>query len=200
MPRIDYFFSTFSPFTFLAGRGLEDIAARHDATIAYKPMDLMALFARTGGVAPKERHPSRLEYRRQDLIRQAKKHGLELNPMPPGYPPNPAPSSYALIAAGKAGEGDLGDLVQAFGRACWIDERDIGDEAVIRDCLKAAGFDPALAGGLMLAEAEEYAANLEEAVARGVFGAPFYIVAETDQRFWGQDRLEDLDLHLQGRI
>ncbi len=26
---------------------------------------------------------------------------------------------------------------------------------------------------------------------RGVFGAPFYIT-EDDQRFWGQDRLDDL--------
>ena len=39
---------------------------------------------------------------------------------------------------------------------------------------------------------------VEEAVARGVFGVPFYIVG--DERFWGQDRLEDLDLHLSGKL
>jgi 2-hydroxychromene-2-carboxylate isomerase len=50
----------------------------------------------------------------------------------------------------------------------------------------------------MLAGAETYSANLEEAVARGVFGAPFYIVGE--ERFWGQDRLVDLDLHLSGTL
>lgn len=33
---------------------------------------------------------------------------------------------------------------------------------------------------------------------RGVFGAPFYIVG--DERFWGQDRLGDLDLHLAGKL
>ena len=38
--------------------------------------------------------------------------------------------------------------------------------------------------------------NLEQAVNAGAFGAPFYIVRETDQRFWGQDRLEFLDRHL----
>lgn len=200
MPQIDYFFSTFSPFTFFAGTRLEQIARRHGASIVYKPLDLMALFARTGGTAPKDRHPSRLAYRRQELERQSKKLGISINPMPPGYPPNPAPSSYALIAAQKAGGGDLGEYVQALGRACWIDERDIAEDAVIRDCLSAAGFDPAIADGMMLAEAEEYARNLEEAVSRGAFGAPFYIVAETDQRFWGQDRLDDLDLHLAGKL
>ncbi|MGR3661950.1 MAG: 2-hydroxychromene-2-carboxylate isomerase, partial [Paracoccaceae bacterium] len=25
-------------------------------------------------------------------------------------------------------------------------------------------------------------------------------VTDTDQRFWGQDRLEDLDLHLAGKL
>ena len=39
-------------------------------------------------------------------------------------------------------------------------------------------------------------ANLEEAVNRGAFGAPFYIVAESDERFWGQDRLQALEAHL----
>ena len=34
------------------------------------------------------------------------------------------------------------------------------------------------------------------AVEAGVFGGPFYIVRESDERFWGQDRLEFLDRHL----
>ena len=35
-----------------------------------------------------------------------------------------------------------------------------------------------------------------DAIEAGAFGAPFYIVRETDQRFWGQDRLAFLDRHL----
>ena len=46
--------------------------------------------------------------------------------------------------------------------------------------------------------AETYAANLEEAVERGVFGAPFYFV--DDHRFWGQDRIADIDLYLSGDL
>ena len=42
-------------------------------------------------------------------------------------------------------------------------------------------------------------ANVEEAVAKGVFGSPFYVVDDRE-RFWGQDRLEDLDLHLSGKL
>ncbi len=195
MPQIDYFFTTLSPAAYIAGTRLEEIAARHGAGIAYKPLDIAALFARTGGTPPKDRHPSRQEYRAQDLVRQAKKAGMAFNLKPAFWPTNPAPSSYAIIAAAGAG-GDVGTLVQGFLRAVWAEDRDIADDGVVRAVLEAAGFDPGLADSGLLTGAETYGANLEEAVNRGVFGAPFYIVAESDQRFWGQDRLDDLDRHL----
>lgn len=199
MAHIDYYFATLSPYTYLAGTRMEEVAAKHGATITYKPLDLITLFGRTGGVPPKDRHPSRQEYRLQELTRAAKKLDMPFNLKPAFWPTNLAPSSYALIAAQKAGGGDLGALVHAFTRSCWADEKDIAQDDVIRACLSEAGFDPALADSGMLAGAEEYAANLEEATSRGVFGAPFYIT-DTDQRFWGQDRIEDLDLHLAGKL
>lgn len=199
MAHIDYYFSTLSPFAYLAGSGLEEIAARHGASVTYKPLDIMALFARTGGTAPAERHPSRNAYRAQELPRQARKRGLPLNLKPAHWPTNPAPSSYAIIAAQNAGGGDVGALVQSVLRACWAEERDIAEDAVVRDCLQQAGFDPALADTGLLSGAETYAANLEEAVNAGVFGAPFYVL-DSGQSFWGQDRLGDLDLHLAGKL
>ena len=198
MPHIDCFLATISPYTYLAGLRLEEIAERHGATVTYRPVDLAQLFARTGGTLPKERHVSRQEYRRQDLLRQAAKHGMRFNIQPAHWPTNPAPSSYALIAAQRAGGGDLGRLVHAFCKACWAEERDIAEDDVIRDCLESVGFDGSLADTGLLAGAEEFSANLEEAVNRGVFGAPFYIT-DTDERFWGQDRLDDLDACLSAR-
>lgn len=198
MAHIDYYFSTISPFTYLAGGRLEEIAAGHGATIAYKPLDIMGLFARTGGVAPKDRHPSRAAYRLQELRRGGIKAGLPITLKPAHFPTNAAPSSYAVIAAAEEGGGDTGALVQALLRAVWAEERDIAEDSVIRDCLKGAGFDPALADRGLLLGAETYARNLEEAVEAGVFGAPSYRVGE--ELFWGHDRLEDLDAHLAGRL
>lgn len=198
MARIDYYFTTVSPFVYLAGTRLEEIAARHGAEITYKPVDAGQLFARTGGLALPQRHDSRKAYRLQELARQARKHGLAINLQPQFWPVNPAPSCYAVISAQMAGGGDLGALVHGFARACWAEEKDIADDAVIRAQLEQAGFDPGLADRGMLSAAEGYSVNLEEAVARGVFGVPFYVTGE--ERFWGQDRLEDLDLHLAGRL
>lgn len=199
MAHIDYFFTVLSPYVYLAGTRLEQIAAKHGATITYKPVDAGAVFARTGGVALPDRHPSRKEYRAQELPRQAKKLGMPLNFQPAHWPTNPAPASYAVIAAQAAGDGDMGKLVHSMTRACWAEEQDLSRDAVIRGCLTSAGFDPSLADKGLLAGAETYAANLEEAVSRGVFGAPFYLV-DSGQRFWGQDRLDDLDAHLGGKL
>lgn len=199
MAHIDYFFSVLSPYAYLAGTRLEEIAARHGASLAYKPVDILGLFTRTGGTPPKDRHPSRQDYRLEDLRRQAAKLGMKINLRPAFFPTNAAPASYAIIAAQAKGGGDLGALVHGITRACWAEERDIAEDAVIAEGLARAGFDPKLASSGLLLGAETYAQNLEEAVGRGVFGSPFYI-AGSGERFWGQDRLEDLDLHLAGRL
>ncbi len=198
MPHIDYYFATISPFTYLAGPKFEEVAQKHGATVTYKPLDIMALFARTGGLPPKDRHPNRQEYRQQDMRRRAIVTGLPFTQKPAFWPTNMAPSSYTIIAAQNAG-GNVGGLVQALTRSCWADDKNIAEDDVIRSCLEEAGFDPALADSGLLEGAETYARNLEEAVTKGVFGAPFFI-SDKDERFWGQDRLDDLDRHLAGEF
>jgi 2-hydroxychromene-2-carboxylate isomerase len=199
MAHIDYYFSTISPWAYLAGNRLEETAARHGASITYKPVDLGTLFPQTGGVALPQRHPSRQAYRLQELDRQSRKHRIPLKLHPAFWPVNGAPAAYAIIAAQAAGGGDVGALAQGIMRACWAEEKNIAEDDTIRACLAATGFDPALADKGMLAGAETYARNTEEAAQAGVFGSPTYVV-DTGQIFWGQDRLEDLDLHLAGEL
>jgi 2-hydroxychromene-2-carboxylate isomerase len=196
MAQIEYFYFPVSPYCYLAGLRLEEIAARHGAEITYRPVELMRIYAETGTKPLPERHESRKTYRLQDLARVARMTGLPMNLHPPFYPTNAVPASTALIAAAHAGGGALGQLAHGFGRAVWAEDRDIAEDAVIRDCLAAAGFDPDLAGKGMLPGVEELQRNTDEAIRRGVFGAPFYAVGNA--LFWGQDRLPHLDAHLRG--
>lgn len=199
MPHIDYYFVTISPWTYLAGSRLEEIAEKHGATITYKPCDMNRVFRSTGGLPLAERAQARKDYRMQELKRWRAALGMELTLQPAHFPTNPAPAGYAIIAAQNAGGGDLGKLTQSILRACWAEEKDVADEAVIRECLAAAGFDPELANSGLLSGAMTYEANAEEAVQVGAFGAPFYLV-DGKEGFWGQDRLEMLDLYLSGKL
>ena len=198
MRQIDYYFTVVSPWTYLAGNRPVEIAARHGASLRYKPVDPGALFARTGGLPLPQRHESRQAYRLQELRRQSVKAGMPLTPKPAFFPTNPAPAAYAIIAAQEAGGGDLGALVQSLCAACWAEERNVAEDEVIAECLTRAGFPASLTMSGMLIGAETYARNLEEAVAAGVFGFPFFVVE--GEGFWGQDRLDDLDLFLAGQL
>lgn len=193
MARIDYFLSLLSPFTYLAGMRLEEIAAKHGVEITYRPTDIQAVFAETGGVPVPQRHPFRQEYRLQELHRLSERSGLPLNIQPAYWPTNAAPASCAVIAVAEQG-GDAGTLAHAFLRAVWSEERDIADPQVVADVLSAHGHDAiALAGCIEPAQAQ-FAENKDLAIANGVFGAPFYVL--DGERFWGQDRLDYLDWHL----
>ena len=194
MAHIDYYMITLSPFCYLAGDELEKISKKHGAKITYKPVNLFQVFAATGGVVPADRHPARQAYRRQEITRVAKAKGLPINLTPAFFPSNPAPSCYSVIAAQNAGGGDVGGLCQSFLRACWAEEKDVAEDAIVRACLKENGFDPGLADSGMLSGAEIFEKNTQEAIKKGIFGAPMYLVE--DQLFWGQDRLCYLDNYL----
>jgi len=80
--------------------------------------------------------------------------------------------------------------VDAVYHAMWVEPRNLNDSATVGAVLQNAGFDAA--GLLALAGAQETKDRLkavtQEAVDRGVFGAPTMFVG--DEMFWGQDRLE----------
>jgi len=75
-------------------------------------------------------------------------------------------------------------------RSMWETPKNLGDPAVLAATLTEAGID-AEAFAALVADPEVKArlvATTEEAVSRGVFGAPTFFVG--DAMFFGQDRLD----------
>ena len=143
MAHIDYYLGTVSPNCYLAGTRPAEIAAKHGATLIYKPIDLMALFSRTGGLPPPQRHVSRQEYRLMEMDRAAKLRGEPINLQPAHWPTNPAPSSYAVIAAQTASLAyNRGAHIQ-----CRTQEflRGLGYQGLGESSINALGIAPALA-------------------------------------------------------
>ena len=80
--------------------------------------------------------------------------------------------------------------VSAVFKAMWVDALNLADLAVLGKVLTEAGFD---AQALLALTAEQEVkdqlkATTEEAVKRGVFGAPSMFVG--NELFFGQDRLD----------
>jgi 2-hydroxychromene-2-carboxylate isomerase len=192
MAHIDYYFAGASPFSYLGHRAIEDVARRHGHGIAYKPVNLMALWENSGGVPPAKRPPVRQRYRLVELQRAAEMRGLPINLAPRHFPVDATLADQAVIALLQARQ-DPSDYMFRIFSAVWARDENISDPAVIEACLDECGFD----GAAMLeaAQSVDIAAireqNTAEAIAAGAIGVPAYVL--NGEVFWGQDRVEWID-------
>ena len=188
---VDYYFSPISPWTYLGHSRFAEIARRHGAVVKVKPADFGKIFPLSGGLPLPKRAPQRQAYRLVELKRFSDHLKLPLNLQPKFFPAPGDLAAQFILAAGRAGGSDAAmRLAGAVQRACWAEERNIGDGETLRALCAEQGLD-----GVKLAAAAqsdavtaEYAANTQEAIERNVFGAPSYVI--DGEIFWGQDRLE----------
>jgi 2-hydroxychromene-2-carboxylate isomerase len=197
MPQlVDYYFATISPFAYFGHERFVAIAQKHGATVAVKPINLGDVFPVSGGLPLSKRAPQRQAYRLVELARWAKLLDKPTHIQPKFFPVNGDLAAYWILGALELGATQALTLAGAVGRAIWEQERNIADAATMEAIAAECGLPAAaLAARAQIPEiAEKYAANTQEAIARGVFGAPTYVVA--DELFWGQDRLDFLDRKL----
>jgi 2-hydroxychromene-2-carboxylate isomerase len=189
--HVGYYFSTASPWTYLGHDRFAEIAKRHGAEIAVKPVDYGVIFPQSGGLPLGKRAPQRQAYRLMELKRWNERLGVPLNVQPKFFPVDGNPAALAIVVAAASSAEVQMRLAGAILRALWAEEKNIADPATLKAAAAAAGLD----GDKLLADAPsakaQYDALTQEALARGVFGAPTYVYR--DELFWGQDRLDFLD-------
>lgn len=198
MPSIvDYYFAPQSPYTYLGHARFVAIARAADATVRVRPIDLGGkVFPVSGGLPLGQRAPQRLAYRLVELRRFADHLQLPMN-VKPRFFPVAGDAAAQLIVSVEQQDGSAAalGLAGAVLRAVWAEERNIADENVLAALLADAGLPAArLEQAHSQTAAEGYAANTEQAIAAGVFGAPSYVV--DGEIFWGQDRLDFLQRKL----
>ena len=195
MLTIEYYLSVVSPWSYLGHRRLCDIARANSAEILYLPIDSSILFAKTGGLALKDRSPQRKRYRMQELRRWRSRLELELNLEPQYFPTDSNLASRVIIGAIEAGH-DVAELVYELMRTVWVREEDVSETSVVIGAIERSGgsVDDLLAAANHSNVQDIIIENSEQAVSKGVFGVPSYVVGE--EVFWGQDRLEFLDAFL----
>jgi 2-hydroxychromene-2-carboxylate isomerase len=186
MRTIEFFFDYGSPASYLAFTQLPGIAQRTGATLLYRPMLLGGVFKATGNRSPVEL-PAKGKWMMSDLPRFAARYGVPYV-RNPHFPINTLNLMRGAIAAEM--EGRLVPYSDAIFRAIWVDARNMEDPVVIGGVLREAGFDPAaMMAAIGKPEVKDrLRTNTEEAIARGVFGAPTCFVGEA--MFFGQDRLD----------
>ncbi|MDE0809104.1 MAG: 2-hydroxychromene-2-carboxylate isomerase [Alphaproteobacteria bacterium] len=186
---VDYFISTSSPWTYLGSKLFTEMAAKAGATVNVYPVVFGEIFAVSGGLPLPKRAPQRQAYRMMELARWKRRRNAPLIVEPKNFPSTAAISSLAIIAAREAGHDAL-TLSNAVLAALWEDDRNIDDPAVIQAICGACGLDGA---AIIVAAGKPKIAQMlkddtQEAISRGVFGAPSYVIEK--EIFWGQDRVD----------
>jgi 2-hydroxychromene-2-carboxylate isomerase len=194
MPTIDYYISLNSPWTYLGSARFAAIAKKHDCTVDVKPAKFAEVFAKTGGLPLMKRASERRAYRLMDLKRWRDHLGIPINIEPKHFPSDEAPGTRLVLAAKLQGK-DAHRLATEIGKALWEMEQSIADQAVLAAAAQRAGLDAEAIRKAGPSDAELDGMHDEltaEAIGRGVFGAPSYVL-RSGEIFWGQDRLEFLE-------
>jgi 2-hydroxychromene-2-carboxylate isomerase len=186
--QVEFCFDFGSPTSYLAYTQLPRIAADCGAQIVWRPLLLGGVFKATGNASPVT-VPAKGKWMFGDMDRWARRYGVTLA-MNPFFPVNTLTLMRGAVGLQMRQPERFLRYVDAIYRAMWEKPCNLGNLAVLGETLQMAGFDAAGFTALV-GDPEVKAkliANTDEAVARGVFGAPSMFVG--GEMFFGQDRLE----------
>jgi len=185
---VEFFFDFASATSYLAYTQLPKIAAAHNAEIIWRPMLLGAVFKATGNVSPVT-VAAKGRWMFGDLQLWGKRYGVPFTPTP-HFPVNSLTALRGAVAMQMRMPQEFLRYVDLMFKAIWEAHCDFNQQDVIAAVLRKAGFDidRMLAMVSDPAVKQQLKTNTDEAIARGVFGAPTFFVG--DQMFFGQDRLE----------
>ncbi|MCB1999650.1 MAG: 2-hydroxychromene-2-carboxylate isomerase [Burkholderiaceae bacterium] len=185
---VDFLFDYGSPAAYLAWTQLGKLAADTGATVVMKPILLGGVFQATGNRAPIT-VPAKGSYLFKDLNRYARAYGVPLA-MNPHFPINTITLMRIDVALSLAGDTRLDAYRTAVFNGVWAEQKNMGDPATVAAVLAPAGFeaDELLEMASDPQVKETLKTWTQEAVERGVFGAPTFFVG--GEMFWGQDRLD----------
>ena len=186
--QLEFFFDFGSPATYLAWTQLPKLVAETGASLVWRPMLLGGVFKATGNHSPVT-VPAKGKWMFGDLTAWARRYGVPMS-FNPHFPINTLTMQRIATGVQLRQPADFERYVAAMFNAMWVAPRNLNDAAELASVLTEAGFD-AEALLALAADAEVKAAlvaTTEEAVARGIFGAPSFFVGK--RLFFGQDRLD----------
>jgi 2-hydroxychromene-2-carboxylate isomerase len=190
MKRIEYFYAAYSGYAWIGSAKLMEIAAAAGAVLVHRPFHLRTLVAARGN-AERIADPVYRNYAfRREIERWAEYRGVRmLGRTPTHHQASYETANRMLIANGETDPGS-DRLAHAFLEAHWADDADLSDVPTLEKLAGAVGLDGAalIAAAAVPEIGARHEANTAEAIERGFFGSPTYVV--DGDVFYGQDRLE----------
>ncbi|MCW8944371.1 MAG: 2-hydroxychromene-2-carboxylate isomerase [Sedimenticola sp.] len=192
---LEFYFDFYSPYGYLASSRIDELAAKHDREVIWRPFLVGATFAVTGA-RPLVDIPLLGDYSLHDMQRSARLQGVPFQ-LPEAFPKAALAPSRAFYWLAETQPDIAKRLAKAVYNATFGEGRDGSDPQLVAELGAALGIDSnELLEAIQRPEVKEKLKHeTATAVSRGVFGSPtIYVDGEP---FWGNDRLEQVDRWLE---
>ena len=192
---IEFFFDCSSPWSYLAFRNIQPLAARQGISITWRPVLVGGIFNSVNQrmyAGREDMNSPRNRYLLKDLQDCAKQAGVMIEFPPKVFPVNSVKAMRGCLWVGQNTDVSekLTDFIEATFAAYFTHEADISqDEVIARICGQCAIDAAELAAGISQSAVKaQLKSNTDEAIARGAFGVPTFFVGA--DMYFGNDRLE----------
>jgi 2-hydroxychromene-2-carboxylate isomerase len=192
---IEFYFDFSSPYGYLGAQRIETVAAEFGRTVLWRPVLLGVIFKITGQT-PLVSQTLRGPYSARDMARSARKLGVKFA-LPEGFPFSSVYPCRIFYWLDSRSPEDAKAYARAVYHAAFADGKPPAEPEAAVDVAVGLGHDRAavLAGMQDPAIKEQLRDATQQAMHKGVFGSPFFIV--DGEPFWGNDRLGEVREWLQ---
>ena len=190
---IKFYFDYNSPYSYIASLRIEELCKRTGADLLWLPVVLGGIF-QSNEIEPAHTKMNRRKYLFEDLKDLAAFYGLPYKERTV-FLFKPILSLRATLAVPQGPE--RAKAVHALYRGAFAEDLDLGEPDVVTRLLNEAGFD----GAALVERTQDAAiknelkAITDEAIAKGVFGAPTFFI-DDGKMFWGHDRMPLMEHYL----
>jgi 2-hydroxychromene-2-carboxylate isomerase len=190
---IEFYWDLGSTNSYFALHLIKPVAKKHDATIVSHPFNLGYVFRKQSYVLMEE-PKVKLRARKIDLMRWARRYDLPFK-MPTKFPMKTSPALRGALAMRRFGK--EWEFMERIFAAYWEqNDASVGEVSGLKPIAASLGVPEEEFERLVeSAEIRDLlVAETDQALERGVFGAPTFFVGE--EMFWGKDRMEFIDSEL----
>jgi 2-hydroxychromene-2-carboxylate isomerase len=190
-PSLEFWFEFASTYSHVAAQRIEATARDAGVQVVWRPFLLGPIFHQQGwNDSPFNIYPAKGAYMWTDLQRQCAKHSVPFRK--PSKFPRPSLLATRIALTLESSPALVGEFVRRVYLANFRDDTDTTSNDVIRGVLQSMALpdgDAVLERATANETKDRLRQRSEEAVARGIFGAPTFLIGS--ELYWGNDRLED---------
>jgi 2-hydroxychromene-2-carboxylate isomerase len=195
--KLEFFYDCSSPWTYLCFTKIEEVAARHDANLLWRPLLVGGVFNTVNrSVYESRANPvkAKARYYNKDLQDWARLYGLKIG-QPTVFPVNSVKAMRGAFVAHEHGK--ISPYSRRVFERYWGDDRDISKDDVLREIVATVGLDQKEFFDKIASQdyKDKLRLNTEELVERGGFGSPTMFV-DLHSMFFGNDRLPLVEFEL----